>query len=116
MKGAVLAAGDTGTVLTLKQVTPVRLMKNRFALEALEAERSGATPERMREILGTKRERRGIFEGDLDEGELEAGQSAGLVREILPAAEVVARMVAEFRAASDRLAMLAGTRAPSPLD
>lgn len=105
-KDAVVAAGDTGTVLTLKKVTPVRLIKNRFALEALEAERAGATPEQMRELLGAKRERRGIFEGDLDDGELEAGQSAGLVREILPAAEVVRRMLAEFQAAAGRLGAL----------
>jgi enoyl-[acyl-carrier protein] reductase II len=115
-KEAIVAAEDTGTVLTLKRVTPVRLMKNRFALAALEAERSGATPEQMREMLGAKRERRGIFEGDLDEGELEAGQSSGLVDEILPASEVVARMVAEFRAATDRLGTLAGRMAPNPVD
>lgn len=106
-KQAVVDAGDTATVLTLKSVTPVRLLKNRFALEALTAERGGASAETMRELLGLKRERRGIFEGDLDEGELEAGQSSGLVHEILPAAEVVARMVEEFRAASGRIGRLA---------
>jgi enoyl-[acyl-carrier protein] reductase II len=107
-KEAVVAAGDTGTILTLKALTPVRLLRNRFALEALQAERSGVPADRLRELLGVKRERRGIFEGDLDEGELEAGQSSGLVHEILPAAEVVARMIAEFRRASSRLALLAG--------
>jgi enoyl-[acyl-carrier protein] reductase II len=102
-KQAVVDAGDTATVLTLKTLTPVRLIRNSFAMEAIRAERSGAPVEAMREILGIKRERRGIFEGDLEEGELEAGQSSGLVHEILPAAEVVERMVREFRAATGRL-------------
>lgn len=106
-KKAVVEAGDTGTILTLKSLTPVRLIKNKFALEAHTAERSCASKDAMRELLGTKRERRGIFEGDLDEGELEAGQSSGLVHEILPAAEVVGRMLEEFRGAASRLAVLA---------
>ena len=95
-KQAVVDAGDNATLLTMKSLTPVRLIRNRFALAASEAERNCATPDEMRELLGVKRERRGIFEGDLDEGELEAGQSSGLVHEILPAAEVVRRMVREF--------------------
>jgi enoyl-[acyl-carrier protein] reductase II len=103
-KQAVVEAGDTGTVLALKSLVPVRLIRNRFAAEALAAERSGASPDALRELLGSKRERRGIFEGDLDEGELEAGQSSGLVHEILPAAEVMARMVREFEAATGRMA------------
>ncbi|MBS1914080.1 MAG: DUF561 domain-containing protein [Bacteroidetes bacterium] len=105
-KQAVVDAGDSATVLTLKPLTPVRLIRNRFAAEALQAERSGAAPESLRELLGSKRERRGIFEGDLEEGELEAGQSSGLVHSILPAAQVVAGMVAEFRAVAAELAML----------
>jgi enoyl-[acyl-carrier protein] reductase II len=97
-KNAVVDAGDAGTILTLKSLTPVRLIRNRFAMQAIEAERSCMPVEEIRELLGRKRERRGIFEGDLDEGELEAGQSSGLVHEILPAAEVVERLVREFRA------------------
>ena len=105
-KNAVMHAGDTGTVLTLKALTPVRLLKNEFAMQALAAERAGASADELRELLGAKRERRGIFEGDLEGGELEAGQSSGLVHEILPAAEVVARMVREFHTATSRLAAL----------
>lgn len=112
-KQAVVDAGDNATILTLKSVTPVRLIKNRFAMEAFGAERAGASPEQMRELLGSKRERRGIFEGDLDEGELEAGQSSGLVHEILPAAEVMQRLLTEFRATAANLAALAGGSAPS---
>lgn len=106
-KQTITQAGDTGTMLTLKSLTPVRLIKNDFALRAAAAERAGATPEQMQELLGTKRERRGIFEGDLAEGELEAGQSAGLVREILPAGEVVRRMIQEYQATTARLGTLA---------
>lgn len=113
-KQAVLAAGDTATVLTLKSLTPVRLIRNRFALEALGAERSGAPVEALRELLGAKRERRGIFEGDMEEGELEAGQSSGLIHEILPAAEVVERMIAELRATAVRLSGLAHPSTGAP--
>jgi enoyl-[acyl-carrier protein] reductase II len=104
-KQAVVDAGDNATLLTMKSLTPVRLIKNSFALAAWQAERECATSEQMRELLGTKRERRGIFEGDLEEGELEAGQSSGLVREILPAAEVVGRMVEEFREQARRFSI-----------
>ncbi len=102
-KQAVVDAADTATVLTLKTLTPVRLIRNAFAVEALAAERGGAPVETMRELLGTKRERRGIFEGDLEGGELEAGQGAGLIHELLPAAEVVRRLVAECREAFERV-------------
>lgn len=105
-KRAVVDASDTGTILTLKSLTPVRLIKNHFALEARHAETSGASVEQLRELLGAKRERRGIFEGDLDEGELEAGQSSGLVREILPAAEVVEHLMADFTRSVERLSAL----------
>jgi enoyl-[acyl-carrier protein] reductase II len=88
-KKAVIEATDSGTVLTLKKVAPVRLVKTPFALKALEAERRGATKEELEQLLGRKREMTGIFEGNLDDGEIEAGQSSGLVKEILPAGEVV---------------------------
>lgn len=102
-KQAITQAGDTATVLTLKSLTPVRLIKNDFALQTLAAERAGATPDQMRELLGTKRERRGIFEGDVAEGELEAGQIAGMVKEIISAEEVVRQMVQEYQSAVQRL-------------
>jgi enoyl-[acyl-carrier protein] reductase II len=115
-KQAVVDAGDTATVLTLKSLTPVRLIRNQFALEAVAAERACADVGTMRELLGTKRERRGIFEGDTVGGELEAGQSSGLVREILPAALVVETMIEEYRNAVGRLGMVSTPephRAPS---
>ncbi len=98
-KRAVIAAGDGDTVLTLKRITPVRLVKNAFARRAMDAERGGASKEELEALLGEKRERLGIFDGDVDEGEIEAGQSSGLVNELLPAAEVVRRMMEGYHAA-----------------
>ncbi|MEW6510046.1 MAG: nitronate monooxygenase [Bacteroidota bacterium] len=102
-KRIVVEATDNGTVLTLKKLTPVRLIKTPFAFRALEAERRGAEGEELSQLLGQKRERMGIFEGNIEEGEFEAGQSSGLVREILPAGEVVRRMMEEYYAAKGRL-------------
>jgi len=102
-KAAVLAAGDGGTVLTLRNLAPVRMIRTPFALKAVEAERSGATRGELETLLGTKREMMGIFEGNAEEGEFEAGQSSGLVREILPAGEVVRRMMEQYHDAVHRL-------------
>jgi len=102
-KNAVLGAGDADTVLTLKKLTPVRMIRTPFALKVLQAERDGATKEELESLLGRKREMMGIFEGNMEEGEFEAGQSSGLVREILPAGEVVRRMMEEYHAVKERL-------------
>jgi enoyl-[acyl-carrier protein] reductase II len=95
-KRAVVRARDGDTVLTLKKLTPTRLIKTPFALRALEAERRGADREELNELMGEKRERAGIFEGDTDEGAIEAGQSSGLIREILPAARIVHDMMEQY--------------------
>jgi len=102
-KRVVVEAKDGDTVLTLKKVTPVRMVRTPFARKALDAERRGASKEELLELLGHKRERAGIFEGDLDEGEFEAGQSAGLVNDIPPAGIVVRRMMEEYYAVKGRL-------------
>lgn len=102
-KDAVVAAGDGDTVLTLKKLAPVRMIRTPFALKALQAERDGATKEELESLLGRKREMMGIFEGNVQEGELEAGQSAGLVREVLPAGEVVRAMMEQYHAVVHRL-------------
>lgn len=83
-KQKIVDANDTDTFLIMKKLNPVRLLKNKFALEVLEAESRGASADELKELLGRKREMKGIFEGDLVEGELEMGQSSGLVNEILP--------------------------------
>jgi enoyl-[acyl-carrier protein] reductase II len=102
-KQAVLDADEAATVLSLRAIGPTRMIKNPFALRAVEAERRGADGEELRRLLDEKRERRGIFEGDWEEGQFEAGMGAGMIDEILPAAEVVARLVAECRRTLDGL-------------
>ena len=88
-KQAVVNAGEGATLLTMKQLTPVRLLKNKFFKEVQQAEERCASPVEMSVLLGRARAKKGMFEGDLDEGELEIGQVSGLIREIKPAAEVV---------------------------
>ncbi len=102
-KQAVMESDDNSTVLVLKKVAPVRVKKNRFALEAFEAQLHGATKEQELELLGRKREMQGIFEGNLEEGELEMGQSSGLVKEILTAQQVMDKLIAEYHGAERRL-------------
>lgn len=104
-KSMIVDAADTSTVLALRSVAPVRLLKTPFAVEALEAERSGQSREELLALLGSKREMRGMFDGDVDAGEFEAGQSAGLVRDVPRAAELVERLVREHADARARLSL-----------
>lgn len=102
-KNAVVEAEDNATVLTLKKVAPVRLKKNVFAIEAINAQINGASKEEEISLLGKKREMRGIFEGDTEQGELEMGQSSGLVKDIISAEEVVLRLIEEYESAIQRI-------------
>lgn len=102
-KQAVIEAEDSGTALVLKKVAPVRLRKNAFAARAIEAQLHGATREEELELLGRKREMNGIFLGDLEEGELEMGQSSGLVKEILTVEEVMQKLLREYESAKSRI-------------
>ncbi|MEI8134312.1 MAG: nitronate monooxygenase [bacterium] len=95
-KQAVISADDTATVLTLKKVAPVRLKKNAFAIEALYVQANGASKDEEMLLLGKKREMHGIFEGDTEQGELEMGQSSGLIKDIITADEVVKRLIGEY--------------------
>ncbi len=96
-KQAVIEAGEADTVLSLKALAPVRMIKNPFALKAVELERRGASAEELRALLDAqKRERKGIFEGDWEEGQFEAGMGVGMIHEILPVATVVKRIVSEY--------------------
>ena len=88
-KKRVVDSREGDTMLTMKQLTPVRMIKNRFYKEVEEAERRGATAEELRMLLGNRRSRLGIFEGDLEQGELEIGQVSAAVKKIQPAAEIV---------------------------
>lgn len=81
-KQEIVNAGDQDTTLAFKKIGLVRMIKNDFAIRAIKAENEGWTEIQLRELLGVKRERLGIFEGDLIEGELEAGQGAGLIKDI----------------------------------
>ena len=95
-KEKVISAAEGDTILTLKQLTPVRLMKNRFFQQVQEAEQRGATKEELQALLGRARAKKGMFEGDLEEGELEIGQVSALLDGILPAAQIVESVWAEF--------------------
>jgi len=82
-KNRVISAEDNSTVIVLRNYSLSRTLKNNFSLAAIEAEVKGAGKENLKEILGEKRERKGIFEGDESEGMLEAGQGAGMIKEIM---------------------------------
>lgn len=88
-KERVVAAGEGQTTLSLKQLVPVRLLKNPFSEKVATAEAKGASPEQLRELLGRGRAKLGIFEGNWDEGELEIGQVAAQIQKIEPAADIV---------------------------
>ncbi|MFZ4622254.1 MAG: NAD(P)H-dependent flavin oxidoreductase [Bacteroidota bacterium] len=96
-KQKIVDAKDGDTILTYRNILPVRAMKNPFMEQVQKEEtQKGMTRERMTELHAKGRERKGIFEGNWEEGEMEMGQSSGLVHDIIPAAEVVKRMMSEF--------------------
>ena len=95
-KQYILASEEGDTMLTLKELTPVRLLKNEFYTQLQSAYQSGADKDKLSEILGRGRAKKGMFEGDLVEGELEIGQIAGLIEKIMPAGEIVQEMMGEF--------------------
>ncbi len=97
-KNAVLKAGEGDTMLTLKQLTPVRLLRNKFYEEVAAAQQRCASPDELTKILGRARAKKGMFEGDLVEGELEIGQTSALISALLPAADIVLEMWTECRA------------------
>lgn len=102
-KKAVINTPEGETQLTLKQLTPVRLMKNKFFKEVDAAEKKGASAEELQQLLGRARAKKGMFEGDLEEGELEIGQISGAIKEIKPAAEVLKEIIEEFKEVQQRL-------------
>ena len=95
-KKAVINSQEGDTILTMKQLTPVRMMKNKFFEQVMQAELKGATVDELKAILGRARAKRGMFEGNLDEGELEIGQGSALLHNILPATEIVKNVWQEF--------------------
>ncbi len=98
-KNIVVNANEGDTQLTLKELTPVRLVKNEFYKQIEKAYENNASTEEITELLGRGRAKKGMFEGDLVEGELEIGQVASLVTEIQPAAEIVQEIINEYKIA-----------------
>ena len=97
-KDEVVAAGEGATRLSLKALTPVRLLDNAFAREVVEAENAGQSPEELKALLGRGRAKKGMFEGDLENGELEIGQVSSLIQAVKPAAEVVTELAEGYSA------------------
>jgi enoyl-[acyl-carrier protein] reductase II len=104
-KKTVIETGEGETQLTLKELTPVRLIKNPFYNRVMDAYMKGATAEELSALLGRGRAKRGMFEGDLTEGELEIGQASAMIRDILPAGEIVQTMISDCIATIERLKM-----------
>ena len=98
-KNTIINVKEGDTQLTLKELAPVRLIKNKFYDDLQELYKKAPTPEELKTLLGRARAKRGMFEGDLVEGELEIGQIAGLIHEIKSAADIVNEMVSEFEIA-----------------
>jgi enoyl-[acyl-carrier protein] reductase II len=98
-KDAVIKAGEGDTVLSLKKLTPVRLIKNEFYSKVAAAEKNCATADELNALLGRGRAKLGMFEGNMTEGELEIGQVSSIINDITPAADVVAQVWQEFTGA-----------------
>ncbi len=104
-KERVVNTPEGDTQLTLKELTPVRLIKNEFYAQLEAAYKAGASKEELTELLGRGRAKKGMFEGDMQEGELEIGQVSGLIKEIVPAAQVVEEMMKEFNAVVGKISV-----------
>lgn len=102
-KQKVVDAQDGDTILILKELTPVRLLKNKFYCDVQSLYIKSPSADELRALLGRGRAKKGMFEGDLEEGELEIGQIAGLIHDIKPAAQIVKEMMQEFESAKDEV-------------
>lgn len=102
-KQAVVNAKDGDTFLTLKELAPVRLIKNSFFNQLQELYQQNPTKEQLQQLLGRARAKKGMFEGDLEEGELEIGQITGLIHEIKPVKEIIEEIIAEYNDARTSL-------------
>ncbi|MCF7560222.1 nitronate monooxygenase [Sabulilitoribacter multivorans] len=105
-KQVVVDAKEGDTQLTLKELAPVRLIKNKFYNEVQELYKTAPTVEQLKKLLGRARAKKGMFEGDLDNGELEIGQIAGLIHDIKPVAEIVTDIIREFEEAKKQVLYL----------
>ena len=105
-KNKVVESGEGDTLLTLKELAPVRLIKNKFYQDIQSAYEEGAGIEELKLLLGRGRAKKGMFEGDLEEGELEIGQVAALINDIKPAAKIIEDMMEEFWQSKQRVTEL----------
>ena len=102
-KQEVINAKEGDTELTLKELAPVRLLKNKFYTDVKELYKTGPSVEQLKELLGRARAKRGMFEGDLVEGELEIGQVSGLIHDIKPVAQIIKDLISEFEVAKSEI-------------
>jgi len=105
-KNVVIEAKEGDTQLTLKELAPVRLIKNKFYDRVQDLYKTSPTTEQLKKLLGRARAKRGMFEGDLEEGELEIGQISGLIHDIKPVSKIVKNLVEEFEEAKNCVSLL----------
>lgn len=98
--------GEDGTMLALKKISPTRLIKNELFAKIAEAENRGAEADELRELLGRAASKRGIFEGDLQNGELEIGQIASTIKEVKSVAQIMHELITDFHTTQSRIATL----------
>lgn len=98
--------GEDGTMLALKKISPTRLIKNELYVKIAEAESRGAEADELRELLGKAASKRGIFEGDLENGELEIGQIVSAIKEVQPVSTIMKNLIDDFTATQSRIAAL----------
>lgn len=98
--------GEDGTMLALKKISPTRLIKNELFAKIAEAESRGAEADELRELLGRAASKRGIFEGDLEHGELEIGQIASTIKEVKPVAQIMHELITDFHATQSKIQTL----------
>ena len=105
-KQSVIDAQEGDTMVTLKELAPVRLIKNKFFNEVQQMYQQGTTAQELKEHLGRGRSKKGMFEGDLEDGELEIGQVSGLIQQIQPVAEIVDEIITEYNQAKNQINQL----------
>ena len=98
--------GEDGTMLALKKISPTRLIKNELFAKIAEAENRGAEADELRELLGRAASKRGIFEGDLEHGELEIGQIASTIKEVKPVAQIMHELITDFHTTQSKIQSL----------
>ena len=98
--------GEDGTMLALKKISPTRLIKNELFAKIAEAENRGAEADELRELLGRAASKRGIFEGDLENGELESGQIASTIKEVKPVAQIMHELITDFHTTQSKIQTL----------